>query len=163
VTGGIEEIVRTDGPSSMASRIGFPAAIDAATALGRLADADHLLSLLAERPSGQVPPYLRAQLARGQGLLARAQGNAAAAEAQLGAAIEGFRSLGFPYWLATARTDLAEVLVDEKRVDEASPLLEEARAAFSRLGAAPALQRAEAVLARDANVPLQTGRATGRE
>jgi tetratricopeptide (TPR) repeat protein len=163
VTRAIEEIVLTDGPSSMASRIAYPAAIDAAMALRRLADADHLISLLAERPSGQVPPYLRAQLARGRGLLRRAEGDPTAAEAQLGAAIEGFRSVGFPYWLATAQTDLAEVLVEEKRVEQASPLLEEARAAFTRLGAAPALQRAEAVLARDGNVPLRTGRATGRE
>jgi hypothetical protein len=106
---------------------------------------------------------VRAQLARGRGLVARDRGDANAAAAELGAAIEGFRSLGFPYWLATAQTDLADVLVHSGRVDEASPLLDEARTAFSRLGAAPAVQRAEAVLGRDANFPLQTGRATGRE
>jgi class 3 adenylate cyclase/predicted ATPase len=159
----IEEIVQTDGPSSQASRIGFPAAIDAALALGRLADADGLLSLLAEPPAGQVPPYLRAQAARGHGLLARARGDGPAAESQLRAAIDGFGSLGFPYWLATAQTDLADLLVRDHRVDEATVLLDEARAVFGRLGAAPALRRLEAVLARDANFPLQTGRATGRE
>jgi hypothetical protein len=132
-------------------------------ALGRLDDAEHLLALLDERPSGQVPPYLRAQLARGHGLLAGARGDATAAEAQLAAAIEGFRSLGFPFWLATAQTDLADVMIRAERVEEASSLVEEARAVFTRLGAAPALRRAEAVLARDGNVPLQTGRATGRE
>jgi class 3 adenylate cyclase/tetratricopeptide (TPR) repeat protein len=163
VSGGIEEIVRTDGPASMAGRIGFPAAISAAMALGRLDDAEHLLTLLDERPSGQVPPYLRAQLARGHGLLAGARGDATASEAQLAAAIEGFGSLGFPFWLATAQTDLADLLVRTERVEEASSLVEEARAVFTRLGAAPALRRAEAVLARDGNVPLQTGRATGRE
>jgi class 3 adenylate cyclase/predicted ATPase len=161
--GGIEEIVQTDGPSSQASRIGFPAAVDAALALGRLADVEHLLSLLADRPAGQVPPYLRAHLARGRGLLARARGETAAAEAQLGAAIEGFRSLGFPYWVASAQTDLADLLVHDKRADEASSLLDEARAAFSRLGAVPALQRADAILTRDGSFPLHAGRATGRE
>ncbi len=163
VAGGIEEIVQTDGPSSQASRIGLPAALDAAFALGRLDDVDHLLSLLSERPAGQVPPYLRAQLARGLGRLASARDDRAAAESQLGAAIEGFRSLGFPYWLASAQTDLAEVVLRDRRPEEAAPLLDNARAAFSRLGAAPALQRAETVLAGDATFPLQTGRATGRE
>src|SRR5581483_9129100 len=61
----IEEIIQADGPSSQASRIGFPAAIGAALSLGRLGDVEHLLRLLAERPAGQLPPYLRAQLFRG--------------------------------------------------------------------------------------------------
>jgi hypothetical protein len=159
----IEGIVQADGPSSQASRIGFPAAIDAALSLGRLAEAEALLALLAKAPPGQVPPYVRAQLSRGHGLLARERGDEATATTHLGAAIEGFRSLGFPYWLASAQTDLADLLLHDKRVDEASSLLEEACAAFSRLSAAPALRRAEAILARDGNVPLQTGRATGRE
>jgi tetratricopeptide (TPR) repeat protein len=159
----IEEIVKAEGPSSQASRIGFPAAIGAALALGRLGDVDHLLGLLAECPAGQLPPYLRAQLSRGQALLASARGEGAAAEAQFGAAIEGFRSLGFPYWLASAQTDLAELLVHDARVAEARQLLDEARAVFSRLGAAPALQRVDGVLAGDGTFPVQTGRATRRE
>jgi hypothetical protein len=146
----IEEIVQTEGPSSHASRIGFPAAIRAALSLGRLDDADDLLSLLAERPPGQVPPYLRAQISRGYGLLAAARGEVAAAESHLGAAIDGFAALGFPYWLATAQTDLADVLVHDKRAKECATLLDEARAVFRRLGATPALQRAEAVLASQA-------------
>ncbi|MGN6867977.1 MAG: ATP-binding protein [Solirubrobacteraceae bacterium] len=150
----IEEIIQSDGPSSQASRIGFPAALGAALSLGRLADAEALLSLLTERPSGQVPPYLRAQLSRGHGLLAVARGDGAAAESHLGAAIEGFRSLSFPYWVATAQTDLAELLLDDRRVEDARPLLTEAYSTFGRLGAAPALQRAEAALARDASVPV---------
>jgi class 3 adenylate cyclase/tetratricopeptide (TPR) repeat protein len=141
VSAAIEEIVRSDGPSSHASRIGFPAAVDAALALGRLADADHLLSLLAERPVGHVPPYLRAQLSRSYGLLAAARGEVAAAESHFGTAVEGFRSLGFPYWLATAQTDLADLVAKDNRGAEARVLLDEARAVFTRLGAAPALQR----------------------
>jgi class 3 adenylate cyclase/tetratricopeptide (TPR) repeat protein len=154
--GAIEELVRTDGPASQASRIAFPAALAAALALGRLADADHLISLLAQQPRGQVPPYLRAQLERGSGLLAAARGERAAAESHLGAAIEGFRSLGFPYWVATAQTDLADVLAHDGRRGEAGSLLDEARAVFSRLGAAPALRRADAVLTDGA--ALQPGR-----
>ncbi len=96
------------------------------------------------------------KLSRGYGLLAAARGEVAVAESHFGAAIEGFGSLGFPYWLATAQTDLADLLVHDERMAEARSLLDQARTVFSRLGAAPALQRAEAVLAGDAS--LQLGR-----
>ena len=94
--GTIQEMVQTEGPSSQASRIGFPAATSAALSLGRLAEVDDLLSLMESRPPGHVPPYLRAQLARGRGLLAAARGEAAAAESHLGAAIEQLRIARFP-------------------------------------------------------------------
>jgi tetratricopeptide (TPR) repeat protein len=159
----LEQIVKTDGASSHASRVGFPAAIRAALLLGRLADAEELLSLLSELPPGQMPPYVRAQLSHSRGLVAAARGEAAAAESELRAAIDGFGSLGFPYWLASAQTELADLLVQDNRVSEARPLLDEARLAFGRLGAAPALERVEAILAREGTFSLQTGRATGRE
>ena len=142
------EIINTEGPSSQATRIGFPAAIGAALSSGRLADADELLCLLAHRPRGHVPPYLRAHLTRGYGLLAAARGEMAAAESHLRTAIDEFRSLDFPYWLADVQTDLAGALIDGERTPEAGSLLDEARALFTRLGAAPALQRAEALVAR---------------
>lgn len=158
VAAAIAEIVEIDGPSSHVSRIGFPAAIHAALSLGRLADADALLALVAERPPGQVPPYLRAQLSRGDGLLAAARGESAAAESHLGAAIDGFGSLGFPYWLATAQTDLADLLARDGRAGEAGALLDQARVVFRRLGAAPALKRANAVLTGDASLQLDRDR-----
>ena len=131
----------------------FPAAIEAAAcASDALGEAGDLLSLLAGRPPGHVPPYLRAQLARGYGLLAAARGDVAPAESQLRAAIDGFGSLGFPYWLAQAQTDLADAAVRDDRPAEATPLLDEARDLFVRLGAAPALERAEALLADEAPV-----------
>jgi tetratricopeptide (TPR) repeat protein len=154
VGGVIGEIIDTDGPSSQAVRIGFPAAVDATLALGRLDDAADLLSLAADRPPGQVPPYVRGQLSRGYGLLAAARGEMAVAEAHFRAAIDRFGSLRFPYWLATVQTDLSDLLVHGGRGAEAASLLDEARAVFSRLGAAPALQRAEAVLAGDASLQL---------
>ncbi len=157
----MEEIIQTEGPSSQASRIGFPAAIGAALSLGRLADADDLLSLLADRPRGHVPPYLRAHLIRGYGLLAAARGDVAAGESHLRAAIEQFGSLGFPYWVAAVQTDFAGVLIENQRAPEATSLLEEARAVFSRLGAAPALRQAEALLARDASLPSGSLTRTG--
>ena len=152
VDAAIEEIVQADGPSSQANRIAFPAAIGAAVSLGRLGDAESLLSLLAERPPGHIPPYLRAQVSRGYGLVASARGEVGAAESNFAAAIEAFGSLGCPYWRAVAQTDLADALVSDARPAEATPLLNEAQTVFIRLGAAPALERAEALLADDGSV-----------
>ncbi|MBV9416734.1 MAG: hypothetical protein JO363_17255, partial [Solirubrobacterales bacterium] len=143
----MQEIIRTEGPSSEASRIGFPAAISAALSVGRLPEADHLLSVLATLPPGHVPPYLRAHVAHAYGLLAKAKGDASQAESFFSAAIEGFGALGFPYWLATAQTELGALLIEEERVNECRPSLDEARAVFTRLGAAPMLQRVEALMA----------------
>jgi tetratricopeptide (TPR) repeat protein len=138
----LAEIIKIEGPCSEASRIGFPPAITAAVSLGRLGDAANLLSLLAERP-GHVPPYLRAHLARGHGLVAAARGEVETAESHLGAAIATLASLGFPYWLAVVQTDLSGVLISEGRAAVARPLVDEAVVTLRRLNASPALQRAE--------------------
>ena len=147
VSGVIGEMIAIEGPSSQASRIGFPCALDAALGLGRSDEAAGLLSVLADRPPGHIPPFLRAQLARGRGLLAAADGDVATAEAQLGIAIERLASLAYPYWLALARTDLAGVLLDDRRPDEARSALEDATAVLAQLRALPALARAEGLLA----------------
>jgi len=56
---------------------------------------------------------------------------------------DGFRALGYPYWLARAQMDLAAWLIDSGRAAEAGPLLDAAIEVFGSLGAAPALARAE--------------------
>ena len=99
------------------------------------------MALLADRPPGHVPPYLRAQLARGRGLLAAASREHDGVEADLTAGIDGLRSLGYRYWLARAQTDLAAWLLDHDRNDDAAPLLSDATATLESLGAAPALAR----------------------
>ncbi len=147
LSGTMGEIIAIEGPSSQASRIGFPCALEAALALGRTGEAADLLSLLADRPTGHIPPYLRAQLARGDGLLAAADGDRATAEARLRVAVQRLGSLAYPYWLARAQTDLAGVLLDGHRPDEARPLLGDATVVLARLRALPALGRAEAMLA----------------
>jgi hypothetical protein len=78
------------------------------------------------------------------------------AEKHLGAAVDEFGALGFPYWRATAQTELGALLVDDQRVPQARPLLDEARTVFTRLGASPMLQRVEGLLTGDAR--LQLGR-----
>ena len=134
------------GASNESVRYAWPDTLQAALALDRLDLARSLLALLSEQPPGHIPPYLEAQLVRGRGLVAAAEGQDRAVEADLTAAIGRFRALGYPYWLAVAQTDLAAWLVDHGRGSEATELLDEAVTALASLGAAPALARAQAVL-----------------
>jgi tetratricopeptide (TPR) repeat protein len=147
----MDEVIEREGASSQVSRIGFPCAVEAALSLGRTDEARRLLSLLADRPRGHVPPYLRAQLFRGQGLISTATGHVSEAEAHFHAAIETLKALGYPYWLARVRTDLAAVLLEDGRASEARPLLNEAIASLRQLRALPAVERVEALLASGAH------------
>ncbi len=56
--------------------------------------------------------------------------------------IERFVAMGYPYWEAMARLDLANWLLDQGRTDEADVLADAAAVIFERLGAAPDLDRA---------------------
>jgi class 3 adenylate cyclase/predicted ATPase len=147
LSGAMANIIAAEGVSSQASRIGFPTAIEAAIALGEVDQATALLRLLTEMPPGHVPPFLRAERARGEALIAALAGDTVTARARFDAAIEELTSLGYPYWLARAQTGLARVLIDDGRSTEAQPLLDEAVAALRKLRAAPALAIAEALLA----------------
>ena len=66
LSGAMANIIAAEGVSSQASRIGFPTAIEAAVALGEVDQATALLRLLTEVPPGHVPPFLRAERARGK-------------------------------------------------------------------------------------------------
>jgi class 3 adenylate cyclase/tetratricopeptide (TPR) repeat protein len=129
------------GVSHEAVRQAWPDAVDAALAAGRLDDAAELVSILETRPVGHVSPLLRALLPWGRGRLAAARGEHEGVEADLTAAVDAFRELGYPHWLARAQTTLAAWLIDRNRADEAVPHLDEAGATLERLGAMPALAR----------------------
>jgi tetratricopeptide (TPR) repeat protein len=133
--------INTLGTSHDAVRNAWPDTLEAALELGRLEAAGELLALLSHQPHGHVPPYLRAHLARGRALIAAAKGEHDTVEAHLTDAIEVFRSLAYPYWLARVQTELAAWLIDQDRSSDAEPLLAEATAALEALGAAPALAR----------------------
>ncbi|HTU77848.1 MAG TPA: adenylate/guanylate cyclase domain-containing protein [Solirubrobacteraceae bacterium] len=149
--------IDTLGISHDAVRNAWPDTLAAALELGRLDAAAQLLELLGEQPPGHIPPYLRAQLLRGGALTAAAEGELRAVERDLGRAIEGFRALRYPYWLARAQTDLAAWLIEQDRRGEAAPLLGEATATLESLGATPALARARELARGSSSQPAALG------
>ena len=129
-----------------AVRIAFPVALEAATDLDEPEEAKRLAGLLAARPRGEVPPFLRAQLRRAKALVAGARDEDEDVEANLVAAETAFRELGYPYWTARAQLDRAEWLAGQGRHDESAGLAGEAETIFDAVGAAPMLARARGLL-----------------
>jgi hypothetical protein len=62
-------------------------------------------------------------------------------EDDLNTAVGLLESLGYPYWLARARADLAQWLISQGRRDEAGPLLAAAKETFTALGTQPELDK----------------------
>jgi len=140
ITGGL-------GVAHSAVRLAFPVAFEAAIDLNDLREADLLADILAARPRGEVPPFLRAQLARARGLIAAARGEDADVEEDLVAAETALRDLGYPYWLARAQLDRAEWLSRQGRLEESGQLAREAAAALDAIGAALTLVRQRVLIA----------------
>jgi len=129
-------------------RVSFPDAIDAAMSLGELDVAEGLVEVLASRPPGEIPPFLRAQIHRARSLLRASRGGTEVEENLLAAEAE-FRELGYPYWTARAQLDLAEWLARHGRAAEARALASEATRTFEQLETEPMLARARALSALD--------------
>jgi len=129
-----------------AIRDAYPVAVEAAVELGELDQVDSLITLLADRPQGEVPPFLRAQLRRARGLVAIAQHADEEVEEHLSSAEASLTELHYLYWAARTQLDRAEWLAGRGRADEARELGEQAARAFEQVGAAPMLARAQRLL-----------------
>ena len=150
----IREVVAIEGPANQANRLAFPAGIEAAVRLSQLDEADDLLSLITSRPAGHVPPYLRAQLDRGRGLVAAARGDYALAKDEFEQSIKRLESLDYPYWVARVQLDLAAVLIEDGRAAQASQAIDDAMTGLQPLRAVPAIRHAEAMRAKlEVNAP----------
>jgi class 3 adenylate cyclase/tetratricopeptide (TPR) repeat protein len=119
----------------------LPPAVEAILRSGLLDRAAALLETFAGQPPGHVPPSARGQLARLRGRVHVTRGETADAERELTAAVDTFAAIGQPYWLAVARAELAEWLLEQGRDEDAAPLLEQAATVLQELRAAPALDR----------------------
>ena len=146
----VSEVAQSFGLRNDMFRELWPDVMDATLTLARHDQADELLTLLANRPLGHVPPYLRAQLARYRARLAAARGQHQQVDADFTAAERILGELEYPYWLALAQLDHAAWLIDQQRPEIARPRIVEAIATLDRLHAQPALSRARDLLS---NVP----------
>jgi hypothetical protein len=86
-----------------------------------------------------LTPFLAAQRARFRARLSAAA--QAGADDAFASAEELFRALGTPFYLAVTQLEHAESLLDQRREDEAEPLLAEAHETFQRLRAQPWVER----------------------
>jgi hypothetical protein len=146
----------TLGVANETVRQAWPDALEAALSLRDLDGAERLLAIVADRPPGHVPPFLRVQHIRFRALVAAARGgDAFAVESDLRAAVDGFRSLGYPFWLGRALLDLGEWLTAQGSPEAAVPAIAEAVEIFTALGAKHWQARAEAKRPDNRAVPVR--------
>ncbi|MFZ0169629.1 MAG: adenylate/guanylate cyclase domain-containing protein [Candidatus Dormiibacterota bacterium] len=116
-------------------------AVEAALDQGDLGRAHELLDTVRQAHSGQVTPWLRAQVARLGARLSTAAGQDDLVEPGFVAAEAGFRDLGAPFDLAVTQAEHAEWLVARGREDKAGPLRDLALGTFQSLQARPWIER----------------------
>ena len=143
----VREAMTSLGLCSDVARVTWVVASELAVAADRDDMLAELVDLVASRPPGHVPPFLRAETARLRGGLAlRAGASPALVEIDLTAALVTMEELGYPYWRALAELDLGRRLIDDGRADEAEKPLLSAAETFEGLGARPALDRTRTLL-----------------
>jgi len=126
----------SNGLMSESFRLAWPLSLEAAIRGSDLDEARALLDTVANAPSVHVPPYLAAQRARYAALIDIAsEVNTSSIEPDLRFSLDSFRSLGYGYWLARTKADLALWLESQRRSQEARQLFGEARDMFIQLGA----------------------------
>jgi tetratricopeptide (TPR) repeat protein len=115
--------------------------VDAALAMGELADANRLLGWLDEHPAGHIPPVLRAERLRLVARCRAAEGEPETAAA-FDAAVKALRDVCSPFHLAVGLLDHAEHLAATTDPRRARELAVEAQAIARELGAGSLLERA---------------------
>jgi class 3 adenylate cyclase/tetratricopeptide (TPR) repeat protein len=118
----------------------YVAGFEAAMASGDRENAEWFVSTVEAWRPGLISPFMRAQTDRFRARLSPEEPNT---EGSFKAAAGLFRELGTPFYLACTMLEHAEWLASHGRLDDAQPLLEEAREIFVRLQAAPWLERLE--------------------
>ena len=127
-------------------RVALPAAVEAALQTGDVDAAEKMLTLVRGRGPGDAPPFLRAQLARFGARVRWTRGDRGREiESDLRSAVGQLDDLGYPYWAALARYDLAVVLTDASEVSAAGREATKVIEVATSLGAAPLLDRAQSL------------------
>jgi tetratricopeptide (TPR) repeat protein len=127
------------GLTFWALKVAIVEALEASFALGDPKSMRDHLATLDELQPGAITPFLGAQRARFRARLSAA--NQTPADGEFVDAEERFRALGTPFYLAVTQLEHAESLIEQRREDEAEPLLAEAHETFQRLRAQPWSER----------------------
>src|SRR5262249_46690620 len=123
------------------AKVALGIGLSAALELGRLDELEGLLARIDAMSPGERAPSLQAQAARYRAGMAAARGEHGSVEQGFKTAEAIFREHGLTFPLAQTELEHGEWLVGQGRIDEAEPLLTEAREIFERLEAAPWLER----------------------
>jgi class 3 adenylate cyclase/tetratricopeptide (TPR) repeat protein len=136
-------------------------AIDLAIQTGDQERLARYVAIIDEAGPGNRSPQLTAYHARARARLGILRGSDAAdVDGGYSTCIAILKDRGIVFPAATAQLEWAEWLLGQGRADDARDLLEEARVAFERLGAAPSLDRAVAALAPEAAPAAEAGAVT---
>ena len=119
-------------------------AMDAAFGLHRDAKVVELINLVRDHSSAGRQPSIDAHVLRWEARLAAGRGDTGAADTTFSTAIEAFRALNRPFWIAVTQLEFAETLLADDRGIDARELVAQARVTFAELRATPWLKRVEA-------------------
>jgi class 3 adenylate cyclase/tetratricopeptide (TPR) repeat protein len=127
------------------SRLAFADSLEIAFAHGDFAIIDSRLEWFRKLPPADRLPSWSAHALRAEALLATRAGASEDAERKFKQAAALLREIETRFWLACVLLEHGEWLTESGRAGEAEPLLMEAREIFERLGAAPWLERLDAL------------------
>ena len=127
------------------SRMAFVDALETAFALGDFEAIERRLEKFRQLPPADRLPSWSAQALRSEALLAARSGESDDADGKFKQAAALLREIGARFWLACVLLEHGEWLAETGRPADAEPLLAEAREIFERLGAAPWLERLDAI------------------
>jgi tetratricopeptide (TPR) repeat protein len=129
------------GPAAEQTKEAFVVGLEAAFALDDVEAIDDLLAMVEAYPPGEQAQFLQAHVMRFRARLADRRQNLSGVDALFKGAAGLFREIAVPFYMAVTLLEHGEWLVREGRVDDAAPLLQEARDVFERLLAKPWLER----------------------
>jgi tetratricopeptide (TPR) repeat protein len=131
------------GLSHSCVKEGVVTGLEAALVLGDKTKVDEILTIVRTDPIGRRTTFFRAHASRIEARSADASDEGA--ERRFRSAIESFREIGFPFWLAVSLLEYGEWLEAGGRAPDVAPVVLEARSIFEGLAAKPWVDRAERV------------------
>ena len=123
-------------------KMGLVEAVEAALALPALDRADELLGIAESLDPGEVTPFLQAHTSRLRARIDAARGLDDRIDERFRTAAGILREFDLVFYLAVTQLEHGEWLEAQGQVEDAQPLVAEARETFARLQATPWLERA---------------------